>query len=120
MAGVVCAAAVLPAPSSAGAASRGRDGPQLFVAGKLANYDYRPLEAARAGATILATESAHSGVANIEIAIDGKGSITRRFACRPTCASSGRFRFTYEARRYGPGRHKVTITATNGVGRKAR
>ena len=93
--------------------------PRLFVAGTLANYDNRPLRPARADADILAVGGG-SGIARIEVAVDGKREASRRFRCRPSCRPSERLHFTYDRARFGPGRHQVSITASDPAGRSAR
>jgi hypothetical protein len=93
--------------------------PRLFVAGTLANYDSRPLRSARADADILAV-SGGSGIARIDVVVDGKRETSRRFRCRPSCPASARLRFKYDRARFGPGRHVVSITASNAAGRSVR
>jgi hypothetical protein len=111
----------------AGAAARTRSqspgaaGPKLFVAGRLADFEHRPLRAAQAEATILATGSGPgSGIARIAVSVDGKRAALDRVGCRPRCPRAATFGFTYKARRFGPGRHRVRIVAADAQGRKAR
>lgn len=115
----VVAAVAMTDASSAVSSSSGARTPRLFIAGTLANYDDRPLRSARADADILAT-SGGSGIARVEVAVDGKREESRRFRCRPSCRASAQLRFTYDRARFGPGRHRVTITAIDASGRSAR
>ena len=70
----VCATVGMAGLGTARAAPHapGRAGPELYISGRLADYDDRPLEAKRASAEILAVASTSSGIARIEVAVDGK------------------------------------------------
>jgi hypothetical protein len=118
---LVCVGAVAAMAGTPNAISSSpkKQQPRLFVAGTLANYDNRPLRSARADADVLAVGGG-SGIARIEVAVDGKREASRRFRCRPSCHPSGRLRFTYDRARFGPGRHEVSITASDAAGRSAR
>jgi hypothetical protein len=105
------------APSAGEAAVAKRDRPQLIIAGKLADYDKRPLTSSRAGATILASDVAGSGIARIEIEVDGRKAAVHGFHCNPSCPPWARTQFTYQQGKYGGGSHAVTVTATTGAGR---
>ena len=89
----------------------------MFVSGTLANYDQRPLGAAHARATVLATGGGGSGIARIEASVDGKRVASRRVHCRSSCPASARLSFTYDRSRFGPGDHTVRITAVDGAGK---
>jgi hypothetical protein len=122
LAGAVAALAVaLGAPAGARSRSPAAAGPKLFVAGRLADFEHRPLHVAQAEATILATGSARGpGIARIAVSVDGKRVALDRLGCRPNCPEAARFGFTYKARRFGPGRHRVRIAAADAKGRTAR
>jgi hypothetical protein len=121
----VGAAATLALGSGASAGARSRSqpaaGPKLFVAGRLADLEHRAMRVGRAEATILATGSARGpGIARIAVSVDGRRLALDHVGCRPRCPEAARFGFTYEARRFGPGRHRVTIVAADASGRRAR
>jgi hypothetical protein len=109
----------LGAAPAASAASKS-SGPELFISGRLADYDHRPLEVQQASADILAVGSAHSGIARIEVAVDGKQRALGRPRCRPSCPSSARLAFSYRKGRFGPGDHKIVVTATDESGHTVR
>jgi hypothetical protein len=111
--------AVLSGARDASATSRSR-GPELFISGSLADDDHRPLEAKTASANILAVGVPSSGIAKIEVAVDGKRIAGASPSCRPSCPSSARLALTYRQDRFGPGDHKVVVTTTDASGNAAR
>lgn len=119
---VVAASAGLSGLGGAGAASSSgpkRVGPDVFVTGTLADFDDRPLKRAHASAAILATDDGGSGIARIEVSVDGRLAASHPFHCHGSCPASGRLGFDYERRHFGSGHHKVRITAVDGAGHAA-
>ncbi|HMC07155.1 MAG TPA: hypothetical protein VKG89_07150 [Solirubrobacterales bacterium] len=92
--------------------------PQLAVAGDLADADGQPLRADSASAQIQATDDAagDSGIARIEVAVDGAVDVTNAVACNPSCPPDAGSTYTYEASDWAPGEHSVTVRAVDAAG----
>ena len=91
----------------------------LFVTGRLADFDHRPLRvrasrgrgSSRPSAAPAARGSGGSGLRRRQA---GRAGLA---ACGSSCPSSATLQFTYSRHRFGDGHHRVVIEATDGRAR---
>jgi Bacterial Ig-like domain len=92
--------------------------PTVAIAGQLADADGQPLRADTAAARIQATDEASggSGVARIEVAVDGTVAATDTVDCSPTCPTEANTTYAFKGGDWGSGRHALTVTAVDAAG----
>ena len=95
--------------------------PGLVLGGPLAEADGKELETETAELTIdakdLGPTGGPSGIAELEIKVDGESVHTESWECSPTdCPESVSDAYTYKKVDWGPGPHDVAVTATDKAG----
>ena len=91
--------------------------PSLFVAGRLADFDHRPLRVRSASASILAVDRGGGGIASIAVAVDGRRVAREHLRCpHRSCPRTATLRFEFRRGRFGAGGHRIRVTATDGRG----
>jgi hypothetical protein len=96
--------------------------PVLAVTGELADYSGQPLPSDTASADIQTTDSSagDSGIANLEVSVDGGVDASIDPSCDPSCPPTASTTYTYQKSDWGSGPHELAVGATDAAGNVRR